>query len=146
VVLICAAALVPVGLFSALYGRRTAALNVKKHDELEKQVDVISSEDPAVIREHYNALRTWQVKLSNQEAWNFGANELVILGVLAGSLLASTVYAGSPLKAGVLIALYNYVLRFTTGLDTIPYTIQRLAALRDILRRMNRTDVSPTAA
>lgn len=145
VVLICAVALVPVGLFSALYGRRTAALNVHKHDELEKQVDVIASEDPELIRAHYNALRTWQVKLSNQEAWNFGANELVILAVLAGSLLASTVLTGTPLKAGVLIALYNYVLRFTTGLDTIPYTIQRLAALRDILRRMNRTDVSPPA-
>jgi hypothetical protein len=140
VVLVCLASLVPVSAFSMLYGRRTARLNVQKHDELERQVDIIASEDPALIREHYNTLRHWQVKLSNQEAWNFGANEVVVLAVLAGSLLASTVLAGSPLKAGVLVALYNYVLRFTTGLDTIPYTIQRLAALRDILLRMNRVD------
>lgn len=140
VVLVCMASLVPVAGFSALYGRRTAALNVHKHDELEKQVDIIASEDPVLIREHYNTLRRWQMKLANQEAWNFGANELIVLAVLAGSLLASTVLAGAPLKAGVLVALYNYVLRFTTGLDTIPYTIQRLAALRDILRRMNRVD------
>ena len=144
VVLICLATLIPVGLLSALYGRRSARFNVHKHDELEKQVDYITTNDPVVIREHYNRLRHWQVKLSNQEAWNFGATELMVLIVLAGSLLASTVYAGEALKAGVLIALYNYVLRFTTGLDTIPYTIQRLAALRDILKRIGRVDATAT--
>ena len=139
-VLICLGALIPVGWLSVLYGRRTARLNVQKHDELEKQVNIIATNDPVTIRAHYERLRSWQVKLSNQEAWNFGFNEVVVLAVLAGSLLASTVFAGAALKAGVLIALYNYVLRFTTGLDTIPYTIQRLAALRDILRRINRVD------
>ncbi len=139
-VLICLGALIPVGLLSVVYGRRTARLNVQKHDELEKQVNIIATNDPVVIRAHYDRLRTWQVKLSNQEAWNFGFNEFLVLFVLAGSLLASTVFSGAMLKAGVLIALYNYVLRFTTGLDTIPYTIQRLAALRDILRRVNRVD------
>ncbi|MBL0171248.1 MAG: hypothetical protein IPP90_11045 [Gemmatimonadaceae bacterium] len=140
VVGICLAALLPVGAFSLLYGKRTATLNAHKHDELERQVDIITSEDPVRIREHYDHLRHWQVKLSNQEAWNFGANELVVILVLAASLYVSTVLGGAVHQAGALIALYNYVLRFTTGLDTIPYTIQRVAALRDILRRVNRVD------
>ena len=140
VVAICLAALVPVSAFSLLYGKRAARLNAHRHDELERQVDVIITDDPLLIRAHYDRLRHWQVKLSNQEAWNFGANELVVILVLAGSLYTSTVLGGTVHQAGALIALYNYVLRFTTGLDTIPYTIQRLAALRDILRRVNRVD------
>ncbi len=144
VVLICLVALVPIAIFSAVYGRRTAALNIRKHDELERQVEFISSNNTSLIGAHYERLRHWQVRLSNQEAWNFGATELVVICVLAGALLVSTEH-GNTLRAGVLVSLYNYVLRFTTGLDTIPYTIQRLAALRDILRRLNRVESSALA-
>ena len=140
VVMICLAALLPISLFSLMYGKQTIKLNVRKHDELERQVDIIASDSPERIRHHYGMLRQWQVRLSNQEAWNFGANELVVIAVLAGSLYASTVLGGSVHQAGTLIALYSYVLRFTTGLDTIPYIIQRLAALGDILRRISRID------
>ncbi len=145
VVAICLAALVPVSALSLVYGKRTAELNVRKHDELERQVHIIAADEPARIRDHYDNLRHWQVALSNQEAWNFGANEAIVILVLAASLYASTALGGNVHQAGALIALYSYVLRFTTGLDTIPYIIQRLAALRDILRRVNRveTPVSP---
>jgi hypothetical protein len=37
----------------------------------------------------------------------------------------------------VIVALYSYVQRFASGLETIPYTLQRVAALRDILRRVS---------
>lgn len=140
VVMICLAALVPIAAFSMVYGKRTARLNVHKHDEMETQVDVIAARDPRAMRGHYGRLRHWQIKLSNQEAWNFGVNEFIVLLVLAGSLLAASLTPDEAMKAGALIALYNYVLRFTTGLDTIPYTIQRLAALRDILQRLDRFD------
>ena len=33
--------------------------------------------------------------------------------------------------------IYNYILKFAAGLETVPYTIQRMSALKDILRRMN---------
>ena len=38
--------------------------------------------------------------------------------------------------AGDLIGIYNYILKFVSGLDTIPYTVQRVASLRDILQRV----------
>jgi hypothetical protein len=33
--------------------------------------------------------------------------------------------------------MYVYLLKFASGLETIPYTVQRLGALRDILRRVS---------
>jgi hypothetical protein len=38
--------------------------------------------------------------------------------------------------AGSLIGIYNYILKFVAGLDTIPYTVQRISSLNDITRRI----------
>ncbi|HNF45016.1 MAG TPA: hypothetical protein PLT49_15130, partial [Ferruginibacter sp.] len=38
--------------------------------------------------------------------------------------------------AGSLFAIYSYILKFASGLDTIPYTLERLSALSDITRRI----------
>jgi len=37
---------------------------------------------------------------------------------------------------GDLIGIYNYILKFVSGLDTIPYTVQRVTSLTDITRRI----------
>ena len=136
VVLICLVILVPVSRLSWLYGQRTAELNREANDELEKQVDIIASNDPARVRDHYVNLRRWQIKLSDQEAWNFGAMELLVLVVIVLALLVSTDITSENQQAGSIIGIYNYILMFTSGLDTIPHTMQRLGQLKDIMRRM----------
>jgi hypothetical protein len=60
-----------------------------------------------------------------------------VLLCVAGSLLASTRTVRVPLEAGSIIGMYVYLLKFASGLETIPYTVQRLGALRDILRRVS---------
>jgi hypothetical protein len=40
------------------------------------------------------------------------------------------------MEAGSLIGIYSYIQRFVSGLDTIPYTVQRLSSLHDITRRI----------
>ena len=137
VVWICLVALVPMLIFSRVYGRVTARLNLGRHDELEKQVDIIAGSDHAAVDAHYNALRRWQIKLSDQEAWNFGVTEVLVLLVITGSLLVTTRLERSALQVGAIIIIYNYILKFASGLETVPYTIQRLSALKDIMRRMS---------
>ena len=137
VVGICLVALVPMLLFSRSYGRVTARLNLGRHDELEKQVDIIAGTDHAAIESHYNALRRWQIKLSDQEAWNFGVTEVLVLLVITGSLLVTAPLGRSTLQVGAIIIIYNYILKFASGLETVPYTIQRLSALKDIMRRLS---------
>jgi len=136
VVSICLAVLVPVVLLGRGYGRRAIRLNYQQHDELERQVDVIGGRDTVAIAEHYRRLRDWQVRLSDQEAWNFGLTELLVLIAITASLIVSTEMHGTALQVGAVVGIYNYILKFASGLETIPYMIQRFGALKDILRRI----------
>jgi len=135
VVAICLSILLPVLLLARRYGRRAARLNRSQFDEIEKQVDVIATRDVGAMTQHYQRLRTWQVRVSDLEAWNFGATELFVLFAVAGSLLVSTRTGDIQMQVGSIIGMYTYVLKFASGLETIPYTVQRLGVLRDILRR-----------
>ncbi len=136
VVVVCLGILLPVILFSWLYGKRMQLLNRQKNDELEKQVDIISTGNTHLIKQHYDNLRKWQIRISDQEAWNFGIMEFLVMLVIGLSLLITNKAAGSGMEAGSLIGIYSYIQRFVSGLDTIPYTVQRVSSLSDITRRI----------
>lgn len=136
VVLICLAIMIPVIIISMLYGKKMLRLNRHKNDELEKQVDIIATGNNTTIRHHYNNLRKWQVRISDKEAWNFGFMEIMVLLVIAVSLVASKNLHSTTIMAGSLFGIYSYILKFASGLDTIPYTMERLSSLSDITRRI----------
>lgn len=137
VVGICLAILIPVSIISFFYGKKMKVLNKNNNDELEHQVDIISSGNPLAIRRHYNKLRLWQIKISDQEALNFGLMEIMVIVVIGLSLYVTS-WITHPVEvgAGSLVGIYSYILKFSSGLDTIPYTVQRLSNLKDITRRM----------
>jgi ABC-type multidrug transport system fused ATPase/permease subunit len=136
VVLVCLAILVPVGLISYRYGSRMTQLTQYKNDELELQVDVISTQSIKEINRHYLLLRKWQIRISDKEAWNFGVMELLVLVVITVSLLLTAKHVGKTMHAGDIIGIYTYILKFVSGLDTIPYTVQRYSTLKDITQRI----------
>ena len=136
VVLLCLAILVPVIGISYKYGKKMNRLNKLKNDELELQVDVISSGNAKELKEHYNNLRHWQVKTSDQEAFNFGMMEFLVMIVLGASLLLTYKTSGATILAGNVVGIFFYVTNFAKGLETIPYTVQRLSSLTDITRRI----------
>ena len=136
VVLVCLGILLPVIAMSYFYGKKMKTLNRRKNDELEKQVDIISTGNSHLIRQHYNNLRNWQVRISDQEAWNFGVMEIMVMVVIGLSLLVTQKTTGGTIEAGSLVGIYSYIQRFVSGLDTIPYTVQRLSSLNDITRRI----------
>jgi ABC-type multidrug transport system fused ATPase/permease subunit len=136
VVLVCLGILLPVMAISYFYGKKMQRLNRLKNDELEQQVGIISSGNQQEIKKHYSSLRKWQIRISDQEAWNFGFMELLVMVAIGVSLLVSKNTLNSGVLAGSLIGIYNYILKFVSGLDTIPYTVQRLTSLNDITRRI----------
>ena len=136
IVLVCMAILVPVTAISYFYGGKMKKLTRVKNDELEKQVDIIATGNIHIIRQHYNSLRNWQIKISDQEAWNFGMMEILVVVVVGISLLVTTRAHIPAILVGDLIGIYNYILKFVSGLDTIPYTVQRITSLTDITRRI----------
>lgn len=144
VVLVCLGILLPVTGLSYLYGKRMNKLNWQKNDELEKQVDIITTGNNRLIRQHYDNLRKWQIRISDQEAWNFGVMEIMVMLVIGLSLLITNKTSSAGMEAGSLIGIYSYIQRFVSGLDTIPYTVQRLSSLTDITRRieLQQSDLS----
>jgi ABC-type multidrug transport system fused ATPase/permease subunit len=137
VVIMCLSVLIPVVLISRVYGKRMQYLTKKKNDELEHQVDMITNADQKTLAKHYNNLRTWQIKISDQEAFNFGFMELMVMVVLGVSLLLTYKTTGNKdILAGNVVGIFFYVTNFAKGLETIPYTIQRLTSLTDITRRI----------
>ncbi|MES2850530.1 MAG: ABC transporter six-transmembrane domain-containing protein [Bacteroidota bacterium] len=136
IALLCLGILIPVMIVSYAYGKRMNRLNKERNDELEKQVDVISTGNKIKILNHYNNLRKWQIKISNKEALNFGFMELMVLVVITVSLIVSKNLHSSTIMAGSLFGIYSYILKFTAGLDTIPYTVQRISSLNDIAKRI----------
>ncbi|HCL05519.1 MAG TPA: hypothetical protein DHW64_05955 [Chitinophagaceae bacterium] len=136
VVFLCLGILLPVMAISYIYGKKMKRLTRLKNDELEKQVNIISSGDKKAIHQHFNNLRKWQIRISDQEAWNFGIIEMMVMIVIAISLLITNQVAGTTVLAGHIIGIYNYILKFVSGLDTIPYTVQRITALNDITQRI----------
>jgi len=140
VVGICLSILLPVGIASYFYGRKMRRLTRLKNDELEKQVDIIAEGNTLAIRRHYNKLREWQIRISDQEAWNFGFMEFMVMAVMGIALLVVTKTSGTTVLPGALIGIYNYILKFANGLDTIPYMVQKLTSLGDITRRIDTED------
>ena len=140
VVAVCMALLVPVLAISYFYGKKMRQLTKEKNDELEKQVNIISQGNKLIIRSHYNKLRKWQVKISDKEAINFGIIEILVMIVIGSSLLISTNLFGTTVLAGNIIGMYSYIQKFVSGMDTIPYTVQRLTSLSDITRRIELQD------
>lgn len=136
VVLVCLAILLPVMTMSYFYGKKMKRLNKHKNDELEQQVDIIFTGNKLAIKKHYENLRKWQIRISDQEAWNFGLMEILVMVVIGIALLVTNTTLGTGVMAGSLIGIYNYILKFVSGLDTIPYTVQRLTSLTDITRRI----------
>jgi ABC-type multidrug transport system fused ATPase/permease subunit len=136
VVLLCLAVLVPVIAISYKYGTRMKQLNKFKNDELEQQVDVISTGNAKQLKKHYTNLRRWQIKTSDQEAWNFGFMELLVMVVLGVSLLLTYKTSAATILAGNVVGIFFYVNNFAKGLETIPYMVQRLSSLTDITRRI----------
>ena len=143
IVNICFLILIPVLIISFFYGQKMMRLTKLKNDELEKEVNIISDGNKESIKEHYKMLRLWQIKISDKEAINFGIMELLVLVVIGSSLLVSTNVLGTSIMAGTMIGLYSYLLRFVSGLDTIPYIVQRYSSLKDITNRieLNEDDV-----
>jgi ABC-type multidrug transport system fused ATPase/permease subunit len=136
IVAICLSILIPVFIVSYFYGKKMNRLNALKNDELENQVDIIATGNMAKITRHYNHLKSWQIKISNKEAINFGFMELMVLVVITSTLIISKNLHSGTLLAGSLFGIYSYILKFSTGLDTVPYTVQRLSSLFDITKRI----------
>lgn len=111
-------------------------LTQNKNDKLERQVEAISTFNLVEIKKHYELLCKWQVKISDQQAFNFGVMETFVMVLLGVALVVSTRFSAQPLNVGWIIGFYFYILKFILDLDTIPYITEKYVTLKDITKRL----------
>lgn len=126
---------VAVGLGRGL-GRRTLQLNRGLNDQIEREVGILENEPPARIEDHYQQLRGWRIRLSNAQAINFAAVELLVLLLMALVLVRSC--AGAAASPGALLSVLGYVAMLANSLANLPMWIQQFSRLRDIRRRLHQ--------
>lgn len=131
---------VPVILVNRVYSRRSYQLNRCLNNELENEVGIIDRADGAELRRHFTSVRSWRVKLSDAEAWNWGFIEvlsiLVFVAILARATYLPNMAGSATSEAGDIFAILSYVWRLMENLDHVPQVVQQLARLADIRRRI----------
>jgi ABC-type multidrug transport system fused ATPase/permease subunit len=135
IVTCCLGLLIPAALLSHHYSRLTRRLSRGLHDELEKEVDVIHSQNEIDVRNHFDEVARWRIRLSNAEAINFGLMEFFILGAIVAVLFRACQLPA--VQAGDIFAVFRYLMLLLMGLDGLPRLIQQVSRLRDVSSRLH---------
>jgi ABC-type multidrug transport system fused ATPase/permease subunit len=137
IVACCLGLLIPAAFLSRFYSGWTRRLSRGLHDQLEREVDVIQSRDEIDVRNHFDEVARWRIRLSNAEAINFGLMEFFVLGAIVTVLFRSCQLPA--VQAGDIFAVFRYLMVLLMGLDNLPRLIQQFSRLRDVSSRIHQT-------
>jgi ABC-type multidrug transport system fused ATPase/permease subunit len=124
----------PVVIVNNSYVRKSYAFNRELNNQLEEEVNAIDSADQKQVKDHFNAVRSWRVKLSDAEAFNWSIIEVLSILLMVGVLVRITYM--DEISAGDIFAMIVYVWQFMENLDNVPELLQQLARLHDIRKRI----------
>jgi ABC-type bacteriocin/lantibiotic exporter with double-glycine peptidase domain len=111
-----------------------AASNLNDH--FETQIDVIENGSSVEHKEYFNKLRSYNIKKSNLEAYNFTLIECFVF-----IMIISCIYVicnTDKMDYGDIVASYGIILRFAYGFDFLPHITSTYASLKDIIQRMEK--------
>jgi len=125
---------IPVAIINRNYMSRSLALNEGLNNQLEHEVRVVeAAREEAVVR-HFAEVRSWRVKLSDADAFNWTMIEGLSMLTFLLVLLRVTYMSG--VDVGTIFAIFVYVWRLMEKLDLMPQIVQQLMRLKDIRRRI----------
>ena len=125
---------IPVAIINRNYMKRSLALNEGLNNQLEHEVDIVDrAKEEAVVR-HFAEVRSWRVKLSDADAFNWTMIEG--LSILTFLLVLLRVTYMPDANVGTIFAIFVYVWRLMEKLDMMPQIVQQLMRLKDIRRRI----------
>jgi hypothetical protein len=131
---IAALLFMPVAIINRRHMRRTLMLNEGLNNQLEHEVQVIEAAQAGAVTHHFDAVRTWRVKLSDADALNWTAIEGLSILMFLLVLLRVTYLPNADV--GTIFAIFVYVWRLMEKLDLMPQLVQQLMRLKDIRRRI----------
>lgn len=131
----CAAQFIPVAILNRSYMRRSLMLNEGLNNQLEHEVQVIEGAQESAVTQHFTEVRTWRVKLSDADVFNWTAIE--VLSILVFLLVLLRVTYMPNVEVGTIFAIFVYVWHVMEKLDMMPTIVQQLMRLKDIRRRID---------
>ena len=108
--------------------------NKRYNDELENQVDVLSTRDMGVIGNHFKAVMRWDIKLSDLETANYAVIWLGIIGLLVYAPIA--VINSGVVHYGFVFSILMYVFQYVEAVVSLPLFIQQAIRLQEISGRL----------
>ena len=117
-----------------LTSKKTIRLNSSYNDELEKQVDIITTNDQYQLAIHLKNTMKWNVKLSDLEVFNFSISWVILIGFLLLSIWLSTVTG--VMEYGALVSLIMYVFQYIGAIISLPIFYQNWLRFKEIKERL----------
>lgn len=123
-------------VFYSIFHRKFYRLNADHNHQAEQQVRILEARSPAGILSHLNKLRMIEVKLSDTEAYVYGA----IFTVLLGFILFNLWFAATRIEitVGTIFSIISYSWEFVESALVLPMTLQGWSRLSEIMNRINQ--------
>ncbi|MDD9909792.1 MAG: ABC transporter six-transmembrane domain-containing protein [Ahrensia sp.] len=125
-------------LIYALVHRRFFNLNGDLNFHMERQVGVLSSNQPKRVFVHLTRLRKAEVRISDTEAFTYGAMFAVLVSFIVFNLWFVT--GEIEPTAGQVFSIVSYSWEFVEAAIVLPATLQGWSRLSEITQRINATD------
>ncbi|MEM7132969.1 MAG: ABC transporter six-transmembrane domain-containing protein [Chloroflexota bacterium] len=117
-----------------LSGRWNFSYNKSYNDELENQVNALSTHDMGVIGRHFKTVMHWNIKLSDLETINYALIWLGIIGLLVYAPIA--VIGNGVTDYGLVFSVLMYVFQYVESVVSLPFFIQQVIRLQEISGRL----------
>ncbi len=125
----------------AVTGRHNMKLTTGYNDELEQQVNALSTRTTVAAHRHFSQLMAWNRRLSDLETLNYS---LVYLGVIALLIYSPiAVVDGADPEYGFVFSTIMYVFQYVEAVLAMPLFIQQTIRLNEISQRLNNTASNP---
>ncbi|MEM7215570.1 MAG: ABC transporter six-transmembrane domain-containing protein [Pseudomonadota bacterium] len=122
-------------LIYSLVHRRFFRLNGSLNQQMEQQVGVLSDGSPNKLKRHLLRLRAAEVKISDTEAWVYGAMYTALLGFITFNLWYAT--GNLDITVGRIFSIVSYSWEFVEAVLVLPITLQSWSRLAEITSRIN---------
>lgn len=130
-----AGAIVMIGIY-AVFHRRFFRLNADHNQQTEQQVRILEMKSPGEILSHLSRLRRIEIRLSDTEAYVYGAIFFVLIGFLLFNLWFAAAYLTATV--GTIFSIISYSWAFVESALILPVTLQAWSRLSEIMQRINK--------
>ena len=132
----CAAAVLMI-VFYALSHRRFYRLNAEYNQQAEQQVRILETAHPEGILSHLHKIRRIGIRLSDTEAYVYGAIYTAMLGLILFNLWFAA--SNMEITVGRIFSIISYSWEFVESALVLPVTLQSWSRLSEIMQRINQT-------